>query len=270
MPGRINTDALHAIPISDVIGRFVALKKVGPEQIGLCPFHEEKTPSFKVNDEKGIFHCFGCGADGDVIAFVAKREGLGFKDAAKRVAEVAGVGVSAAVPGVAPTPPQRPAKPAAAKPTMALIPVPGDAPQPTFHHGRYGNPSKVWSYRDTQGRITGYVCRFDTKTGKEIVPRHYTAKGWQWISAPKPRGLYGAELLAARPDANVIIVEGEKTCDAARVLFAQAICVTWAGGCNAIKHADWSPLTGRKVVIWPDNDDVGRAAAAKIAELLSA
>jgi DNA primase len=71
------------INIVDVIGARVKLKKSGNNFIGLCPFHNEKTPSFNVNVTKGFFHCFGCGASGSVISFIMKYENLPFVDAVK-------------------------------------------------------------------------------------------------------------------------------------------------------------------------------------------
>ena len=58
------------IPLSELIGRKVKLTHKGREYTGLCPFHKEKTPSFTVNDDKGFYHCFGCGAHGDIIRFL--------------------------------------------------------------------------------------------------------------------------------------------------------------------------------------------------------
>src|SRR5215831_614210 len=67
--------------IVDVVSRHMPLKKAGKEYVGLCPFHTEKTPSFFVNEEKGLFHCFGCGEGGDVIKFVQSIEKTDFKSA---------------------------------------------------------------------------------------------------------------------------------------------------------------------------------------------
>jgi hypothetical protein len=67
--------------ILSVIQPRVELRKAGKEYNGLCPFHSEKTPSFTVNEEKGLFHCFGCGESGDVIDFVMKLDGLTFPEA---------------------------------------------------------------------------------------------------------------------------------------------------------------------------------------------
>lgn len=73
--------------ISRVIGDAVKLKRSGNEFSGLCPFHNEKTPSFTVNDQKGFYHCFGCGAHGDVIDFITEHDGLPFKQAIDHIAQ---------------------------------------------------------------------------------------------------------------------------------------------------------------------------------------
>jgi hypothetical protein len=79
---RYDWDAIRAAhPIEDVIGRTVKLKKAGREFKGLCPFHNERTPSFHVMPEKGFYHCFGCGAHGDVVDFVAQTGGISTMDA---------------------------------------------------------------------------------------------------------------------------------------------------------------------------------------------
>ena len=81
------------VPLSDVIGRRVRLVRKGREHLGLCPFHNEKTPSFTVSDDKGFFHCFGCGAHGDVIGFVMRDEGQSFPEAVEKLAGEAGLEV---------------------------------------------------------------------------------------------------------------------------------------------------------------------------------
>lgn len=93
-------DELRArISLSDIVGRKVSLKRrSGSEYAGLCPFHNEKTPSFTVNDKKGFFHCFGCGEHGDAISFVTKTEGLGFPDAVEKLAREANLPVPRATP----------------------------------------------------------------------------------------------------------------------------------------------------------------------------
>ncbi len=66
--------------ITEVVSRYTSLRRCGVEYIGLCPFHSENTPSLTVNEDKGVFHCFGCGEGGDCFSFVMKIEGLTFKE----------------------------------------------------------------------------------------------------------------------------------------------------------------------------------------------
>lgn len=73
----------HRHNIVDIIGQYVAIKKQGKEYFGCCPFHGEKTPSFTVNEPKQFYHCFGCGAHGDVIRFLQEYSGLEFVEACK-------------------------------------------------------------------------------------------------------------------------------------------------------------------------------------------
>src|SRR5690606_24462821 len=83
----------NRLPLSGVVGRSMRLIKRGREFTGLCPFHNEKSPSFTVNDEKGFFHCFGCGAHGDVIGFAMRNNGLPFPEAVEQLAQEAGLAV---------------------------------------------------------------------------------------------------------------------------------------------------------------------------------
>src|SRR3989338_3081404 len=79
------------ISIVSFIGEKVPLKKSGRNFKGVCPFHHEKTPSFMVNEEKQIFHCFGCGEGGDIFSFVMKFDNLTFPEALRELAGRAGV-----------------------------------------------------------------------------------------------------------------------------------------------------------------------------------
>ena len=79
------------VALADVVGRRVRLIRRGREHTGLCPFHKEKTPSFTVNEEKGFYHCFGCGKHGSAIDFVMETEGLSFPEAVERLAADAGM-----------------------------------------------------------------------------------------------------------------------------------------------------------------------------------
>lgn len=81
------------LSVEDVVGRYVELKRSGASYKGLCPFHQEKTPSFYVTPSRGSYHCFGCGKGGDIFSFMMELERLPFPDALRRLADQAGVTV---------------------------------------------------------------------------------------------------------------------------------------------------------------------------------
>ena len=87
---------LDTAQIVDVVSDYVTLKRRGASYVACCPFHNEKTPSFNINEAKGFYHCFGCHESGDAIKFVQKMEGLSFVDAVKKLAERVGVKIEEA------------------------------------------------------------------------------------------------------------------------------------------------------------------------------
>ena len=97
-PPRFLDELRQRCSLADIVGRRVRLTKRGREYVGLCPFHNEKTPSFNVVEDKGFFHCFGCGAHGDVIGFVMQTGGLGFREAVESLAGEAGLEVPKSTP----------------------------------------------------------------------------------------------------------------------------------------------------------------------------
>jgi DNA primase len=95
-------DELRArLPVSEVVGRRVKLKKAGREWKGLSPFQQEKSPSFTVNDQKGFYHDFSSGKHGDIISFLMETEGVGFTEAVERLTAMAGLSLPAATPDAA-------------------------------------------------------------------------------------------------------------------------------------------------------------------------
>lgn len=155
-----------------------------------------------------------------------------------------------------------------------VMPVPEGAPAPPDRHRDRGRASARWAYRDTTGAILGYVVRFDTAEGKQVLPvtcwRDGATLKWRWKGFDDPRPLYGLDQLARAPTAPVLVVEGEKTADAARERFPGFAVVTWPGGSNATAKVDWSPLAGREVIIFPDADAAGRKAGDDVARRASA
>jgi ATP-dependent exoDNAse (exonuclease V) alpha subunit len=131
-------------------------------------------------------------------------------------------------------------------------------------------------YKDAEQNVLGYVVRLEDKQGNKITPtltycRNKEGKEqWRWQGFGNDRPLYGLEQLKEKPNASVLIVEGEKTASAARLnpLFKDMAVVTWSGGCGAVQKTDWSTLKDRNVIVWPDNDKPGLNAANKISEIL--
>jgi putative DNA primase/helicase len=156
-----------------------------------------------------------------------------------------------------------------------VLPVPAHAPARPQTHFALGDPSACWAYRDAHGALIFEVLRFDKADGsKEFWPlslwRDANGLRWRWRSVCPPRPLYHLDGLAARPDAAVVVCEGEKAADAAARLFPQSVAVTSPGGAHAADKADWTVLRGREVLLWPDADAPGRHYAAQVAATLAA
>ncbi|MBZ6378886.1 DNA primase [Pacificimonas flava] len=91
IPPQFLEELRNRVPVSEIVGRRVKLIRAGREFKACCPFHNEKTPSFYVNDDKAFYHCFGCGAHGDVVSFLIDQEGMEFRDAVETLAVQAGL-----------------------------------------------------------------------------------------------------------------------------------------------------------------------------------
>ncbi len=126
--------------------------------------------------------------------------------------------------------------------------------------------TSAWTYRDAAGRKLGIVARYDGDGRKDIIP-YFKREGdaWKHGAAPTPRPLYNLDGLAAQPDAPVFITEGEKCARAINRL--AGVAVTSLNGAEAAGRADWTPLRGRRVTVWPDNDTPGTRYAADVARL---
>ncbi len=180
------------------------------------------------------------------------------------------------------TDPFTPLEPGAAKPRAAesdwrlVAPVPPDAPAAPDRHPKLGKPSARWEYRDAAGELLGFACRFDGRDGKQFRPlAFYRPKDggaalWRWEAWPAPRPLFGLDRLAGRPNAPVIVTEGEKAADAAGRLLPAYVAVTSPNGSRSAGKADWTALAGRSVVIWRDADAPGDAYARGAAALILA
>jgi hypothetical protein len=154
---------------------------------------------------------------------------------------------------------------------VCIMPVPANAPPMPSEHPKLGTPSGRWPYPDADGALLFEVWRLDPDgERKQFLPLSLWrdalgALRWRWKAVPGPRPLYGLGWLAAMPGASVVVCEGEKAADAAALTFPKSVCITSAGGCKAAAKADWTPLAGRKVLIWPDNDEPGSKYAITVA-----
>lgn len=162
------------------------------------------------------------------------------------------------------------------------VPVDRDISAPrAFSSKRFVEEAR-YAYRDERGHLLGYIVRSrDTETGKKsVVPLSYGCyegeKNCSWrfkmFHSNGLRSLYGLRELSQKPELPVLIVEGEKAADAAAkrldALGESFVCVTWIGGSAAVSKSDWTPLKGREVYLWPDNDPAGFGAADDIYEVL--
>lgn len=148
-----------------------------------------------------------------------------------------------------------------------VMPVPEEAGDAPIQRGETGR----WPYLNRDGKLLGYVLRFDPPGKRKWYSplTFWKNGGWKMKHWPSPKPLYGLDLLAARPDDPVLVVEGEKTCDAARRHFGERyVCMTWPGGAEAADRAFWEPLRDRDVLLLSDNDQGGFKGMRKAGECL--
>lgn len=212
-------------------------KRSGSGYICHCPAHEDNTASLSISIGEGgrpLFKCFA---------------GCEFSSIASALRELG-----------APIPDCNP---------LAKNGIPS----------RYVNSAKeaynkliaVYKYPD------GYTARYENEDGKKAIIPFFKPTEQEGVYRPgfllkDNRALYNKELIAQYPKANILVVEGEKCADYANNVITDKndfIAASWPGGCNAITKADWTPLKGRSVVLWPDYDRPGVEAMTKLAEILS-
>ena len=252
--------------IIEVVSHYTPLVKKGREYVGRCIAHSpDEHPSMYVVPDKGFVHCFSCGFSSDIIGFIMEVESLDFQAALNRFnGDSPQWQPAISVPKAPPVPERITSKPPAAAPT------------PKMSIKGLGEPAKIWPYKDADGGLLGYIARYDPADGakKEIRAWTWGQRGeappsWGVGAFNKPRPLYGLDRLAQRPDAPVLIVEGEKAADAGQRLLPMYVAVTWSGGCQAWDKTDWLPLQKRTILICPDADAPGHEAMQKLARLLS-
>lgn len=245
----------------------------GPEFL-IGDLSGKRGDSMSINTKTGAWCDFaGTGKGGDPISLWAAIKNVDRVEAARQLGAMVGVAEVGAEPEK-----REPAK----KGKEYTFEYPPENMRPPEHVALKDENDKwvqhevvaSWAYKDKDGRLMSYVCRIHTGVGedgkvkKETVPHCWGDGKWRQRSLPKPRSLYRLEELFSRPNDPVCIGEGEKTADALRVFLPGYVCMTWPGGTKAVDLADWSVLTGKKVVVFPDADEVGKLAAQRIVEKL--
>ena len=170
IPQSFITDLLNRVDIVDVVGRYVQLKKGGANFMGLCPFHNEKSPSFTVSPTKQFYHCFGCGAHGTSIGFLIEYSGMGFVDAVKDLAQNVGMVVPEADDKIAPA--QRAANQAQ---SLALTDAMTQACD--FYRGQLRGADNAIAYLKKRGLTGEVAARFGMG---------YAPSGWDSLKAVFP------------------------------------------------------------------------------------
>lgn len=175
---------------------------------------------------------------------------------------------------------------------IPIVPVPNHIEFPDIARNKYLDYmlkdgyalTSNHAYRDHEGNLKGYVVRFEgaielngeIDIKKSTLPLAYCInekglKHWRWRSFDaKNKTPYGIEKLAHNPDKQILVVEGEKTCDAAQQLLPEYLVLTWGGGAGNVDKTNWQCLVGRAVIIWPDHDynQSGQQAANTLQSIL--
>lgn len=226
-------------------------------------------------EKAGQFYDFEQGEGGGPLKLIQHRLGLDKQEATLWAKEFVGVSADIEVPR------QLQKKNSIQTPNewISLKPPP-HAPAPKARQvGDYIETAR-YPYKNEKGELLHYVLRLEDKEGNKITPPlsygydpqknekpHWKMKGFDY--GEEKRALYHLDQLEKKPLAPVIVVEGEKTAEAAAQKLKiirdwDPIAVTWQGGCKAVSKTDWTPLSGRDVLIWPDNDKGGFAASKDI------
>ncbi|MCK2113547.1 DUF927 domain-containing protein [Pseudomonas juntendi] len=251
----------------------------GKEYTAPNPTRNDKhAGSLKISLIKGTWADFATGdKGGDLIDLVRYLESSSDVDACQKLVEFLRIDPRAAIPA-------QPVKKSATAEWQAVLPIPAEAmTKCPSKHRQHGAPSKVWCYRNGQGEPLMVLYRFDIAGSPEepakkvFAPLTWCMRGaqgpaqWRWQGLAEPRPLLRLDELDKQPDAPVILCEGEKAADAAQMLLPSYVASCWPNGSNSWHKTDFTPLQGRRVVLWPDNDDSGakcmKAVAAKLAEM---
>lgn len=231
-------------PVELLLSKLHGVKEVAKGWSARCPAHEDSRASLSVSETTDGAALVKCHA-GCTIAAIVTAIGLVMSDLFP----------------VGRTPPV--SKKEDFKSKGRVFPTACDAV--VALERQHGKRSALWTYTTAHGEPVGVVVRWDRDNKKDIRPVSLHPNGWRIEAMPDPRPLYNLPALVKA--AVVLVVEGEKCADAARAL--GFIATTSAGGSQAVRKTDWSPLAGKEVWLLPDNDDPGRKYAETVTDTLA-
>lgn len=243
---------------------------------------------FTIGERRGTFDCYESDIrGGDIFSLISYLKGHGdFKDALQWGRDYLGGAFRDAIKTIK-VQPEITKTPEASKSNWKQIcPAPESMKLPTAQEivaNKWLNQKlengtiieDIYAYKNQDGSLNFGVYRLRHADGsKGILPltMRENDKGfqaWQWKGLEGQKPLYGLEKIGAHPDRDILIVEGEKTANAAQKLFPEYTVLTWSSGAGAVSRSDWSSLQGKNVVIWPDNDQNGIKAGEKITDILT-
>lgn len=218
-----------------------------------CPAHEDSRASLQINvrgngDGRPTVHCFAGCAPQSIFKSIEEQTGFHFE-----AREMKSNRTQDKIPSIYPAP-------------IDWQPI------------RYKQmaPVKHWKYFNADGELMFAVHRYDSFEGKVIRPYSVQDRNgnhvWgQGLGGLYPLPMYNLTEVLARPTDKVLIVEGEKACDAAKTIpeLADFVVLAYQGGAKTWKKTDWSPLKGRSIFLWPDNDDAGNVQFMDLAKYLN-
>jgi uncharacterized protein (DUF927 family) len=236
---------------------------------------DKRAGSLKINLAKGTWADFATGdKGGDLIDLVRYLDGGTDVEACDKLADYLKVSANCAQTTTAPSKSKAPE-------WTAIQPIPTEAMNKCPpKHREHGTPSKVWLYRNTQGQPLMALYRFDLGPDEDGKPRKVFApltwckradgktQQWRWQGLAEPRPLLRLDELTERPDAPVVLCEGEKAADAAAELLPEYVATCWPNGSNSWHKSDLTSLKNRTVILWPDNDVSGKKCMEAVAEKL--
>jgi hypothetical protein len=287
IPTEVESAIKNAANIVDVVGHFIDLKKQGSLLTACCPFHNERTPSFKVYPTTNSFYCFGCGAGGDAIEFVKKHKDTTYPEALEYLAGLYNIEKSMfPVSSSLSARKQETFKKGQFSENRTPPPAPSFIPKDKFRAtlksyeknnfvqfliskfgadhaarltGKYFiGTSDMWPGAnvfwqiDGAGRVrTGKIIKYDPITGKrDRVLKAVMANAALKIENTQ-QCFFGEHLIKKQPGAIVGIVESEKTAIIASVYFPKLIWIA-SGGINMLTESKFPAIVGRRVILFPD------------------